>query len=171
MTWFAVGAAVVSAVVGVTSAVSQGKQAQAAAQSNANIQDYNAKMADIQATQTYAAAGREEDAQRAQVRQQVGLQLASSASAGAGLNGDLLRQSLYAGEADTQAIRYQAGLKAQGLSDQSAINTSGAAASRSQGNAAVSGSYLNAAGSLLNSASTYYNGQQKIAAARKGNLN
>ena len=149
-------AAASSAAVGAVGAIQSGQQAQAAAQSQANMQDYNAKMADIQARQANAAAGREEDAQRKQARAAIGQQLAASAETGAGLNGDLLRQSIFDTEADTQAIRYEGALKAQGLTDQAAIARSGAAASRSQGSRAVTGSYLSAAGSLLNGATTYY---------------
>lgn len=149
-------AAASSAAVGAVGAIQSGQQAQAAAQSQANMQDYNAKMSDIQARQAYAAAGREEDAQRRQARAVIGQQLASSAEAGAGLNGELLRQSIFDSEADTQAIRYEGALKAQGLTDQASIARSGAAASRSQGSRAVTGSYLSAAGSLLNGATSYY---------------
>lgn len=166
MTWVAVAVAV-SAAIGVTSAVASGRQQQAAAQSQANMDDYNAKMADIQARQANAAAGREEDAQRRQARAVMGQQLAASAEAGAGLNGDLLRQSIFDSESDTQAIRYEGALKAQGLYDQASIARSSAAASRSQGRAAMDAGYLNAAGALTSSATTYYGTQQKIAAAKK----
>lgn len=162
MSWVFVGAAVVTAI----GAVAQGRQQQAAAQSEANMQDYNAKVSEIQARQAQAAASNQQDEQRKRARQQIGLQLASSAEAGAGLNPDLLRQSIFDTEADTQAIRYEGNLRAQGLNEQADIGRSGAAASRSQGKAAVQGSYLSAAGSLL---SGYAGGANY--AAQKAKLN
>lgn len=165
MSWVFVGAAVVTAI----GAVSQGRQAQAAAQSQANMDEYNAKVADIQARQANAAAGREEDQQRRQARQAIGLQLASSAEAGAGLNGQLLRQSIFDAESDTQAIRYEGALKAQGLTEQAAIDRSGASVARSRGTAALQGSYLTAAGSLLSGYGGGATYAAKAAAASKLN--
>ena len=49
--------AVASAGIGAIGAIQQGRQASAAAQSEANMAEYNANMADIQAKQTYSAAG------------------------------------------------------------------------------------------------------------------
>lgn len=152
ITWLAVG----SAVLGADSAISQGKQASAAAQSEANMAEYNAKMADIQAQQAYASAGTEEDLQRKRARAAVGNQIAASAEAGGGLNGDSLRQSLNDAETDALAIRYQGGLKAQGFTDQAAVSRSGAVVARDRASQARTGGYLNAAGSLLNAGTSYY---------------
>lgn len=152
MSWFMVGAAVVSAV----GMVQQGRQADAAAKSQANMDEYNAKIADIRATQTNAAAGRQEDQQRKQARQVIGMQIASSGEAGAGLNGDLLRQSIFDAEEDTAAIRYEGALKAQGLTDDAAVARSSAVVSRDRGQQAKTGSYLNAAGTLAGAASKSY---------------
>lgn len=157
-------AAASSAAVGAVGAIQSGRQAQAAAQSEANMDEYNSKVADIQARQTYAAAGRQEDEQRRQARAVIGQQLAASAEAGAGLNGDLLRQSVFDAESDTQAIRYEAGLRAQGLTEQAAIGRSSASSALSRGRAASGASYLNAAGSLLNGATSYYGA--KVASSR-----
>lgn len=158
-------AAASSAAVGAVGAIQSGRQAQAAAQSQANMEDYNAKVQDIQARQTYAAAGREEDAQRKQARAVIGQQLAASAQTGAGLNGDLLRQSIFDTEADTQAIRYEGALKGQGLTEQAALSRSAAGASRSRASGAMVGAGLSAAGSLLNGATSYYGAT--LAAQRK----
>lgn len=152
MSWFMVGAAVVTAL----GAVQAGRQADAAAQSQANMDDYNAKMSDIKAKQANAAAGRQEDEQRKKARQAIGMQLASSAEAGAGLNGDLLRQSIFDSESDTQAIRYEGALKAQGLTDDAAIARSSAVINRDKGKQAINGSYLNAAGALMGGAAKAY---------------
>lgn len=165
ITWLGIAAGA-SAAVGAVGAIQSGRQAQAAAQSEANMADYNAKVADIQARQTYAAAGRQEDEQRRQARAVIGQQLASSAEAGAGLNGDLLRQSIFDSESDTQAIRYEANLRAQGLTEQADIARSSAGVSRARGRSAMGASYLNAAGSLLSGATSYYGA--KLAASRAG---
>lgn len=157
-------AAASSAAVGAVGAIQSGRQAQAAAQSQANMEDYNAKVQDIQARQAYAAAGREEDAQRQQARAVIGQQLAASAQTGAGLNGDLLRQSIFDTEADTQAIRYEGALKGQGLTEQAALSRSGADVARNRSSSAVGSSYLSAAGSLLNGATSYYGA--RVAASR-----
>lgn len=155
MSWMLVAAGV-AAAIGAASAIQAGKQANAAAQSQANMDEYNAKMADVRATQVNAAAGRQEDEQRKKARQAIGMQLASSAEAGAGLNGDLLRQSVFDSESDTQAIRYEGQLKAQGLSDDAAVARSSAIVGRDRGKQAITGSYLNAAGSIAGASSSYY---------------
>lgn len=152
--------AIASAGVGAIGAIQQGRQASAAAQSEANMAEYNAKMADIQSKQAYAAAGQQEDLQRKRARAAIGNQLASSAEAGAGLNGDLLRQSIYDSETDALSIRYDGALKAQGLSDSAAMQRSNAVVSRDRASQATTGSYLNAAGSILNAGTNYYKGKK-----------
>ena len=156
-------AAASSAAVGAVGAISSGQQAKAAAQSQANMDEYNAKMAEIQARQSNAATTRQIDEQRRQARQAVGLQLASSAEAGAGLNGNMLRQAIFDMESDTQAIRYEGELRAQGLSDQAEIARSSAASSRSMASRAAIGGGLSAAGSLLNGATSYYGAKASLA--------
>ena len=159
-----------SGALGAVSAIQQGQQANAAAQSEANMAEYNAKMAEIQARQTYAAAGVQEDETRRRGRAAVGLQLASSAEAGAGLNGDLLRESIYGIEADSMAIRYESDLKAQGLRDTAALQRSGADVARDRGRRAVSASYLNAGTSMLGAATSYYGATSRIASAAGSSL-
>lgn len=161
------GLSLASGALGVVGAIQQGKQANAAAQSEANMADYNAKMSEIQARQAYAAAGVQEDEMRRRGRVALGNQLASSAEAGAGLNGDLLRESVYGIESDAMAIRYEGDLKAQGLKDSAALQSSAAAVARDRGKRAVTASYLNAGASVLNSATSYYGATSKIASAGK----
>jgi len=158
----ATGLSVASGALGVIGAIQQGRQASAAAQSEANMADYNAKMADIQAKQTYAAAGRTEEEQRRRARAVVGNQIASSAEAGGGLNGDLLRQSLFDAEEDALAIRYEGDLKARGLKDAAALQRSNAEMARDRAKQAKSASYLNAAGSLLSAGTSYYKSTRGI---------
>ena len=160
--------AIASGVLGGIGAIQQGRQATAAAQSEANMAEYNAKMAEIQTGQTYAAAGVKEEQIRRQGRAAIGQQLASSAQAGAGLNADLLRESIYGIEDDAMAIRYDADLKAAGLRDAAAIQRSGAQVSRDRGRRAVTASYLNAASSMLGAGTSYYGTAAKINAAKTG---
>lgn len=163
MSWFFVGAAVVASL----GAIQGGRQQQAAAESQANMDEYNAKMAEIKARQTNDATSRKIDDQRKKARDAVGTQLAASAEAGAGLNGDLLRESLLNMETDTQEIRYGGDLEAQGLSDEAALARSSAVISRDRGKQAKSSSYLNAGSALLSGAASGYGNQQRIAAAKK----
>jgi hypothetical protein len=154
ITWLAIG----SAALGAMGAIQQGEQANAAAQSEANMAEYNAKMNEIQARQAYAGAGRQEEEQRRRARAQIGQSLAASAEAGAGLNGDVLRTSVFDAESDALAIRYEGDLKAQGLKDSAALQKSAAVVARDRGKQAVKASYLNAASSVLNAGSGYYKG-------------
>lgn len=156
ITWLAIG----SAVLGAAGQVQQGRQADAAGQSQQNMAEYNAKMDEVRARQVNAGAGRQEDEQRRKMRQVVGTQLASSAEAGAGLNGDLLRQSIFDGESDTQAIRYEGALKAQGLTSDAAMSRASGEMARENGRQARNASYLNAATSLMNAGSSYYKGKK-----------
>ena len=148
------------AILGGISAIQGGRQASAAAQSEANMTEYNAKMADIQAKQAYSAAGQQEDLQRKRARAAIGNQIASSAEAGAGLNGDLLRQSIYDSETDALSIRYDGALKAQWLTDSASMQRSNAVVARDRASQATTGSYLNAAGSILNAGTSYYKGKK-----------
>lgn len=160
--------AIASGVLGGIGAIQQGRQANAAAQSDANMAEYNAKMAEIQTGQAYAAAGVKEDQIRRQGRAAIGQQLAASAQAGAGLNADLLRESVYGIEDDAMAIRYDADLKAQGLKDTAFLQRSAASVARDRGKRAVTASYLNAASSMLGAGTSYYGTTAKINAAKSG---
>lgn len=156
------GLSLASGALGVVGAIQQGQQASAAAKSEANMAEYNSKMNEIQARQAYAAAGVQEDELRRRGRVALGNQLASSAEAGAGLNPDMLRESVFGIEADSMAIRYEGDLKAQGLKDSAALQSSAAAVSRDRGKRAVTASYLNAASSALNAGNSYYGATKGI---------
>lgn len=159
MSWLAV-AVIATAVVGGASAIQAGEQANAAAQSQANMDEYNAKRAEQQAEHSNRMAGIKEDEQRRRVRAAVGNQIANSAQAGAGLNSDLLRESLYDGEMDTAAIRYEGALQADGYEASAANMKANAAISRSQGQSAMTAGYLNAAGALASSGTSYFKGRK-----------
>lgn len=150
-----------SGILGFFAAIQQGRQANAAAQSEANMADYNAKMAIIQANQANAAAGVKEEELRRRGRIALGEQLASSAEAGAGLDANLLTESLNNIEGDAMAIRYEGNLKAQGLSDAAALQVSSAFVARDKGRQARTGSYLNAAAALAKSGEQAYGAGMK----------
>lgn len=142
MTWFAVGAAVVSAVATIYASE---KQAQA--------QEYSAAVAEKNAVIARSQASAREDAQRAHSRQVIGKQLAATAESGTTLSGtnlDLLNDSLYQSSLDSMNIRYEGEVKASGLNDQAALDRFGASSTRT-------GGYLSASGKLIGGASSYMN--------------
>lgn len=167
VTWAAIGtwassgagiATIASTAIGAVGAIASGNQAKNAADAQAQTMDYNAKLDQSRATRAQEVAGIQEDRQRQQARAVVGEQLASSAGAGAGLNSDLLRQSLFNMDSDTADIRYEGAVKAAGLNDQAALTRANAETTRQQGKSAQTAGYLNAAGSLLNAGTSYYKG-------------
>lgn len=149
-TWIALA----SAVVGAAGAVKQGVDAKNQAQAEADRMRVAGEVALRDATA-------QDEQFRVDARRRVGLQLAASAEAGAGLNADSLRESVYGVEMDSAAIRYGAMSRDQALNDQATIATW-------QGNRARTGGYLNAAASVLNAGSSYYGGRARIDAAKKG---
>ena len=149
---------IAAATVQAVGAIRQGNQAQAAADSEAAAMEYNAASARARAEQASRMAGIQEDEQRRKARSVIGMQLAGSAESGTGINGDLLRQSIFNMETDTGSIRYEGQLKAAGLNDQAALDMVSADNARIQGRQAMQAGYLNAAGSLLNAGSSYYKG-------------
>lgn len=140
MAQLALAALLGSSVAGAIGAVRSGEYQKAAA--DAEAQRMNAA-ADV-ARRDGAA---EDERFRTDARRQLGLQLAASAEAGAGLNADQLRQSIYDVEMDSSAIRYGVMSRASGLNDQANIR-------RREGREARTAGQLNAVNTLLNSAST-----------------
>lgn len=84
-----------------------------------------------------------DDQTRRQQRQQMGTMLAASAEAGAGLNADALRSSIYDAEMDSSTIRYEGNLRAAGLNDQASIV-------QWEGKQKMKAAELNAVSTLLN---------------------
>jgi|GEM_PF-2676182 len=159
VTWMMIAAATSAA-----GAISSGNQAKAAAESQANVADYNAKVDVMKATEASRVAGVQEDRQRQAARATIGMQLASSAGAGAGLNADLLRESFFNMESDSADIRYEGATRAAGLNESAMLGRANAVTQRQQGRAAQQAGYLSAAGSLMSAGSTYYKGQAAIKA-------
>lgn len=137
---FAIPLLAASAAVSAVGAIRSGNMQKAAADREATLTQ---QQADVAMRDGLA----EDERARVQMRQQLGMQLAASAEAGGGLNSDQLRQSIYDAEMDSAAIRYGVASKAQALRDQASVT-------RFQGRQARTAGYLNAAGTLLNAASS-----------------
>lgn len=142
-------------------AIQQGEAAKSAADANAQAMQYNAAADRARAVQASAMAGIKEDEQRRQGRAAIGSQLAASAAAGAGLNTDLLRESIFNVESDAGAIRYEGALKSAGLNDQATMGMFEAGNARAKGKSAETAGYMNAAGTLLNGGTSYYAGKKQ----------
>ncbi len=158
---------IAAAAVQAVGAISQGNAAGDAADADARGMEYNAAGDRARATQAGRMASIQEDAQRRQARATIGEQLAGSAAAGAGVNSDLLRQSIFDSESDSRAIRYEGEIKRAGLNDQATMGMYNASNRRAQGDAARTSGYLNAAGSLLSAGSKYYGGGSKLTDSTK----
>ncbi len=134
----AIGAMGVSSALSAVAAVRQGQTAQAEAK-------FQAEQSQQDAVQARAAASTAEDEQRMKARSMIGTQLAAESAAGMQLNGsasDVLRQSLFSAEADSQQIRYQGENAARGYQNQ-------AAGDLFSGRQAMTNGYLSAAGTLM----------------------
>jgi hypothetical protein len=136
-----------STAVSAIGSIRQGQAAQQAADANARSMEANAAIA-----RSNAAA--QDEQMRRQARAQQGRALAASAEAGAGLNADMLRQSIYDAEMDSATIRYEGNLRAAGLQDQANMQ-------RWEGKQKKTAGYLNAAGTLLNAGASYYGAMSK----------
>lgn len=164
MSWFAVGAAVVSAVVGAYAANEQGKAAKAQANAQAQANEYNAEMQRRQATAAVEQANAREDLQRKQVRKLMGKQLAAGAQSGTLLNGsagDLFRKSLYDAELDALNVRYEGQMTASGLQAGARLGDYEAKAARNAGGAAARAGRISAVGSLVGGAGSAYGAYKK----------
>jgi hypothetical protein len=143
---------IASAAMGAVGSIRSGNAANEAAKGEALRMN-------MAADQTMRDGLAEDERARIEQRRALGLQLAASAEAGAGINADQLRQSIYDQEMDSAAIRYGAATRAQGLNDQANIR-------RAEGKSARTAGYLNAAGTLLNAGASYYGGRARIDAAK-----
>lgn len=125
-------------------AIQQGNAAKSAA-------DYNAAIAEQNATVERQQAGAREDAKRREVRQILGQQRAAFAQSGGGMGGsaaDVMHQSSVNGELDALTLRYEGDLRARGLE-------AGATQERFAGKQAQTQGYMQAVGTILGGASRY----------------
>lgn len=138
----------VGATVGAVGALSQGQAASASAKAQARQAEANARI-------TRQQASVKEDAQRLQMRQELGSQRASAVQSGFDPNtGSLLElQGDNAGamEFDVLSTRYEGALQALNFDNQAKMHRAEASNAKRQG-------YLNAAGSLFGSLGKYGGG-------------
>ncbi len=131
-----------SAAVGAIGSIQAGRQANAAAQSEALRMEQQAGV-------TITDGMAQDEQQRRQARLMIGQQLAAGAEAGGGLNAEQLRQSVFDAELDSASIRYGVMSRASGLRDQARIT-------RMQGKQAQRAGYLSAVGTLLQAGAMAY---------------
>jgi hypothetical protein len=146
MSWWMVGAAVVSGIA----QVSQGDQQRRALHYQQDVERQNARLAREQ-------SGVNEDAQRRMAAVVLGRQAAAAAD-GSGLSGtnaDLIEQSAANAEMDALNIRYKGKLGV--MSHDTQANIYGASA-----DSASTAGYQNAAASALSSYGSYRNTQAKV---------
>lgn len=131
-----------SAAAGAIGSIQAGRQANAAAQSEALRME---RQADVAITDGMA----QDEQQRRQARLMIGQQLAAGAEAGGGLNAEQLRQSVFDAELDSASIRYGVMSKATALRDQARFT-------RMQGGQAKRAGYLNAVSTLMQAGAQAY---------------
>lgn len=120
-----------------------------------NMAEFNAKVADQSAEVERQQSGEKQNAMRRKIAQISGTQNAAIAQSGIGFGGsaaDLMHQSSVNAELDVLNTKYESDLRARGFGTQ-------ALAERYSGRRAASAGYAEAAGSILSGASQY--GQYK----------
>lgn len=174
-TAFAIGTTLFSAYQQVRAGRSEkkiGQIEQQAANSEAALIDYNAKVADLQAKDAIDRGQEEENRYRQQVRGLIGTErvaaAASNVDAGYGSALDVQVETARMGELDALTIRNNAAREAWGYNVQATDLRERANITRRGGqNAAIAGreraktSYLGAAGTILGGASRLYQGRGK----------
>ena len=151
--------AIASAVIGALSAISSSQQAKAQYKAQAQANEYNAAVMRDRADTTRSAFNQREEQQRRSNRLAAGKRAAAAAQSGLGLDGsnaDVEQQSAVFAELDALNIRYQGDLEARGLLSQASLESWQSGLNRGYSTAAGQQGYLNAAGAVLSSASSYY---------------
>lgn len=150
--------AIASGVIGAAGAIQQGNAASAAANYNATILDKNRQTALENAARQQSAATQDEIGLRRKNAQFAGTQIASAAASGVDLSSgsmaDAIGQTTLLNEEDALTLRENWGDRIRGTYADAQSMQDQAALTRAQGKAAKSASYINAASSLLASAST-----------------
>lgn len=159
-------AMIASTAVTAVSAISQGNAAAAQAQSQANAANYNAVMAEQNASSAMAAASANEDAKRRQSAHQMGQLRAGLAENGIGLNsgtaGDLTEEAAMNAELDALNIRYQGQQQARDYKAQAALGVQQAQQANANASAARTSGYLTAGASALQGYGRYAGYQAQL---------
>jgi len=157
LTGLAIGTLVTSAVLAARGQKKAGDAAKAAGESTAQQQEWNARIAEVQA-QDAVTRGREAESQlRTQTRGLIGSQRAGFAGQGldisVGSPVDVQGDTAYLGELDAQTIRANAAREAWGYRVEAADRRMAADIARKGGQAAATASRWNAASTVLGGAS------------------
>lgn len=157
---------IATAVVSAVSAISSGQQQARAQSQQARAMEYNAAVAQNQATTTYAAGVEREGAQRRDAAQTLGAQRAafgeSGIDPGSGSALDVQLQSSRNAELDALQTRYEGVLGGKNYEQQAAIGTYQANVLQSSASNTRRSSYLTAAGNLLGGMGYAYGGGRSL---------
>lgn len=152
-------AMVASSAASAVGAIQQGQAQKAQAESQAQANEYNAKVRQMQASVEREQTARREEQQRRKSRQVLGAQRAAISQAGIGLMGsalDIEEQSGINAEMDALNIRYEGERNAVGMLNDAQLENYYADANREAGSNAMKGAYLSAGASILSGTSSYY---------------
>ena len=158
MAAFAVPLMIAGTAIQAIGAIQQGRAQSAQYQSQANAQEYNARVSRSQAEAAGQQWSAREDEQRRQARQILGKQLAATAQSGVNLNGsaaDIFRESMINAEQDALNIRYEGEMTRTGLLNQAQMSDYEASASRSAAKSARRSGYMSAAAAIASGAFAY----------------
>jgi hypothetical protein len=158
MTAFAIGSVIAGTAISAVGNLKQGSAAQKAANSEAERNEFNAQIAELQSADALAQGREEESTLRAGVRQLLGSQRVAAASSGlevgVGSNADVAADTKFRAELDAQRIRRNAERAAWGYQVEADDLRMGADIARKSGKAARTASYWNAGGTVLAGASS-----------------
>lgn len=152
--------AIASAGMQAVSAINSANAQSAAAQSQAQANEYNAAVARQNADIAAQQGNANEETQRRKARMVLGQQRAAIAEAGIGSDGtggDLYEQSVSNAEMDALNIRYGASLQSAGFTNQAGLDDWQAQQNRRNASAAQTAGYLNAGAAALSSLGGYAN--------------
>jgi len=158
MAYAAAIAAIAAAVVGAYGVRQSGKAQEAQMQSQAQADEYNARVQEVNAQTVLQQAGAREDVQRRKNRQLVAAARAAGAE-NTGLTGTtvgVIEQTAAEAETDALSIRYGGLLESRGLMGDASLSRYQGKANRKAGLATGRNANLSSAASLLSSASSIY---------------
>jgi hypothetical protein len=149
-----------------------GAAAQAAANDQADLSDYNAEVADLQAQDALARGAEQESRYRTQVRAAISTQRATLAAndvaVGFGSAADVQADAAYLGELDALTIRTNAAREAWGYQVQAADLHRQAAITRKTGVAAAAAGGARATADYLSAGSTILSAGTSLLQAKYG---
>lgn len=147
--------------ISVYSSIKQGQNESANQQNAAQVNDYNAKVSEQNASNAYLAASANEEAQRRKDAMTQGSQIASLAENGiditSGTGRDLVNQSSINSELNALNIRYQGVTQARQYEQQAVLDRYGANTYRVNASNALTAGYLGAGSKALSGYSRYTN--------------